>query len=200
MPIFTITPLESNPPICVKSQTTVASKVPADLMLAGVSQLTNSGEIPKSATPSDSREPTREAGRPGRKLSSSAINFILDGVMLIAFMVVLIAAAIVQFILPEPASAADTTLWGLTYTGWIKILSGTIAVFAVLVLIHLILHWNWVCGFVTSRLSKALGRRVALTESTRTLWGVALLIVVLTLMGIVIAAAEFCVIRSPGGR
>lgn len=198
-PHATPTPTGLSPRTRDENDRAAASGTHADSAADGESELLGESDVPKSTSPHDARQPSGVATRPRRGLSPSAVNFILDSIMLVAFMAVPIVTAIVQVILPEPTRAAGASLWGLNYAGWIKILSGTIVVFAVLILIHLILHWNWVCGFVTSRLSKALNRRVAMTESTRTLWGVSVLIVVLTLMGIVVAAAEFFVVRGPGG-
>lgn len=118
--------------------------------------------------------------------------------MLVAFMVVLTLAAIVQFVFSAGGSAAGWSLWSHDRSDWQTALSVSIAVFGLLVLLHLILHWSWVCTFVTSRLSKATGRRTVLTESARTLWGVTLLIAILTVMGAALATAEFCVIT--GGK
>lgn len=112
-------------------------------------------------------------------------------------MFVLTLTAIVQFILPDGLKAPGWTLWSLNRTAWQRIQAGSIAVFGLLVLLHLILHWSWVCSFVSSRLSKALGRPVSVNESSRTIWGVATLIFVLTCMAAVLMAAEFCVVRPP---
>jgi len=71
-----------------------------------------------------------------------------------------------------------------------------IALFGLCVLLHLILHWTWICGFVTGRLSRWTGRRLALNESEKTLYGVSTLIVVLTMLGAFVTAADFA-LRPP---
>jgi len=131
-----------------------------------------------------------------RRLSNNAINFIVDAVMLVAFMVMLTLTAIVQFIFSDAPTAAGWTLWSLNRVTWQRMLSGSVAVFGLLVLLHLILHWSWVCSFVGSRLSKALGRPVVINESARTIWGVATLIFVLTCIAAVLMVAEFCVVTT----
>ena len=68
--------------------------------------------------------------------------------------------------------------------------------FGLLVLLHLILHWSWVCSFVASRLSKFTGRQVTVNESSKTIWGVATLIFVLTCIGAVLLVAEFSVVTG----
>lgn len=126
-----------------------------------------------------------------RRLSSNAVNFLVDACLFVTFIALLTVQAIVQFVFPAAANAAGHRLWGMDYAGWIRVATGALGVFALLVLLHLILHWNWVCMFVTSRLSKWLDRRVVIGEAVRTIYGVALLIAVLTFMGIVVTAAEF---------
>lgn len=131
-----------------------------------------------------------------RRLSNNAINFIVDAILLGVFMAVLALTAIVQFILPDAATSINWTLWSLNRTTWLRIQAGSIAVFGMLVLLHLILHWSWVCSFVSSRLSKFLGRTITVNESAKTIWGVATLIFILTCIGMVLMAAEFCVVTG----
>ncbi len=168
---------------------------------AGAQQQTGVGEQ-QSSRPSLRAGPGNESmaesrgqpQTPRKGLSNNAINFIVDSILLAAFLFVLCAAAIVQFVFPGAAASNGVALWGYGLDGWIRILTGSLAVFGLLVLLHLILHWSWVCSFVSSRLSKALNRRITVTESAKTLWGVGTLIVVLTIMGAVVAAAEFCIV------
>jgi len=148
-------------------------------------------ETPIAGHPS----PNSKSARPARRLSNNAINFIVDAILLLVFMAVLILTAIVQFILPDTVSGG-WTLWSLNRTVWLRIQAGSIAVFGLLVLLHLILHWSWVCSFVSSRLSKSLGRPVTVNESAKTIWGVATLIFILTCIGVVLMAAEFCVVTA----
>ena len=140
------------------------------------------------------RQPT--APRSARRLSNNAINFIVDAALLVAFMLVLTITAIVQFILPDAPTATGWTLWSLNRTVWQRIQAASIAVFGLLVLLHLILHWSWVCSFVASRLSKFTGRQVTVNESSKTIWGVATLIFVLTCIGAVLLVAEFSVVTG----
>ena len=136
------------------------------------------------------------APKPTRRLSNNAINFIVDAILLVAFMIVLTVTAIVQFILPDTSKATGWTLWSLNRTIWQRILAGSIAVFGLVVFLHLILHWSWVCSFVSSRLSKVLGRPVTVDESAKTIWGVATLIFVLTCIGGVLLVAEFSIVTG----
>ena len=129
-------------------------------------------------------------------MSRSAINFLLDSVLLIAFVALIAIAIVVQIAFPAASAAAGWTLWGLTLDEWLGWQFRAILVFAVAVGLHLILHWTWVCGFVAARLSERAGRRITTNESTRTVYGVIMLIVILIgLMGLVAAAQR--AVRGP---
>jgi hypothetical protein len=123
----------------------------------------------------------------------------VDCCLLATFVAVITATALLQIVFPPASAAAGWRLWGLDFDGWMRVHSFATGVFALLVLLHLILHWNWVCMFVASRLSKALNRRIAIGEAVRTIYGVSLLIIVLTLMGLVLAAAEFQIVQPSAG-
>lgn len=144
----------------------------------------------------DSNAATPNAAR-RKGISKNAINFIVDSLLLLAFMTTLWTTSVVQFVFPAGSQAAGWTLWGFDYDAWCAIQTGAIAWFSLVVLLHLILHWQWVCAFVTSRLSKSTGRRIVLREATKTLYGVGFLIVVLTVLGVLLILAEFQIVPGP---
>lgn len=131
--------------------------------------------------------------RSGRRLSRSAVNFIVDVALLAALMGVLWTTAVVQFVFPAASRSAGWTLWRLDAEAWQAIQTGAVAAFALIVLLHLILHWNWVCLFIASRLSRLVGRRIVVAKAVRTLYGVGTLIFVLTLLGAMLMVAELTI-------
>ncbi len=132
-------------------------------------------------------------------MSRSAINFLLDAALLLTFILVLLTAAVLQTVFPAASLAAGWTLWGRGYDAWSRIHFGSVLTLTLLIGLHLILHWAWIVGFITSRLSSRLGRRITTNESTRTLYGVCTLILVLTLIGTALAAASLSV-RQPASE
>ena len=68
-----------------------------------------------------------------------------------------------------------------------------LAVLALGILVHVMLHWNWVCGVVGSRLSKWRGRTVRIDEANQTIYGVGLLVVLFTLMGLTVGVAALSI-------
>ncbi len=129
-------------------------------------------------------------------MNRAAVNFLVDAVLLIAFLVLLVTSAIVRTAFPAASQANGWTLWGASYDQWARAQFLSLAVVSVAVGVHLILHWTWVCGFVSTRLSKLLGRTIVTNESTRTLYGVITLIALFVLMGSVLWAAQLAV-RAP---
>jgi len=132
-------------------------------------------------------------------MSRSAINFLLDAALLLGFVFVLLTAAVLQTVFPAASLAGGWTLWGCSYDAWTLIHFGTVVAMTLLIGLHLILHWAWIVGFITSRLSNRLGRRITTNESTRTLYGVCTLILVLTLLGTALATASLSV-RQPASK
>jgi len=129
-------------------------------------------------------------------VSRQAVNFILDAAMLLVFTALLASASILQFVFPAATRADGCSLWGLTFEGWLRVQTVCLAVLMFGVLLHLILHWTWACGFVASRMSKWTGKKVGTNEATRTLYGVCTLIGVLTALGALLMAAEL-MLKTP---
>ncbi len=133
-------------------------------------------------------------------MSRTVINFLLDVALLTAFVTLAATAVIVRFIFPVGTQADHWTLWGHGYVAWVGMLFNMLAVLALGILVHVMLHWSWVCGVVGSRLSKWRGRTVRIDEANQTIYGVGLLVVLFTLMGLVIGAAALSIsseVESP---
>lgn len=125
------------------------------------------------------------------------INFWLDSVLLVNFIVLVWVAVIVQFIFPPAENAAGYLLWGMSLSKFMEIQFGVLAVFFLGVVLHLMMHWSWVCGVIGSRLFRLKdGSKRSMDDGQRTILGVGLMIVLLNIMGLGIAAAALS-IRSP---
>lgn len=130
-------------------------------------------------------------------MQRTLINFWLDATLLVLFLSVLWAAFVARFVFPPPTTAQGWTLWGWTYDDWSQAQFVLTCLLAAAVLVHVMLHWTWVCGVITSRmLRKKEGKRQAWSDGTRTLYGVGLLVVLLNVLGIAFAAAVLT-IQSP---
>jgi hypothetical protein len=134
------------------------------------------------------KDASRSAG--SSTWSRTMLNFWLDATMLIVFVLMIWSATIVRFVFPPALAARGWTLWSWNLDQWIAMQFAATGVFTFLIILHLMLHWTWICGVVTSRLlRRADGRKRTVDDGTRTLWGVGLLILLLNLMGVGIALA-----------
>jgi hypothetical protein len=128
-------------------------------------------------------------------MSRTLLNFLLDSLLLTAFAVLVWSAVVVRFVFPPGTSASGWLLWGWNYDQWINLQFAMVAILALGVLIHVMLHWGWVCGFVAARLGH--GKKAKLDDGTQTLYGVGLLIVIFNILGLAIAAAAVSIQGPP---
>ena len=126
-------------------------------------------------------------------MSRTLVNFLLDTLLLVAFTGLVWTAVIVRFVFPPAYDARGWSLWGLSLDGWITVQFAMVSALALGVLLHVMLHWSWVCGVIATRLAKS--KKAKLDDGTQTLYGVGLLIVLLNLIGLAIASAALMVQR-----
>jgi hypothetical protein len=165
-------------------------------------------EIKASGSPAGSsrapgqpgREPSamegETAGRGGTRVSKTMVNFVVDATLLTLAVLLLFTAAVLRFVFPAPSSAAGWLLWGYGYDAWASFQFVLVAVIGLSILLHVMLHWSWVCGVIATRLLRREGRRAKLDDGQQTLWGVGMLIVVVNILGLLVGLA-YLTIRGP---
>jgi hypothetical protein len=132
-----------------------------------------------------------------RKLTRTDINFLLDAILLLFFVALCICSVILEYVFPAGTHADGWTLWKRSFNQWSDYRFRLLSAMALGVLIHVMLHWTWICGVASSRMrGKSSGGPAAHDDPSRTLWGVALLIVIINLAGAIIAVAALTV-RAP---
>lgn len=129
-------------------------------------------------------------------MSKTIINFVLDSVMAVSFLATLWISTVLHFIFPAPLQTVGWSLWGMDYGHWLWIHFASQWIFAVMVLIHVMLHWSWVCGVVAHRLSQRSSKRIAVNESQQTIAGVAVLVLLLHVLGALFLCAMLTVRQS----
>ncbi len=102
-------------------------------------------------------------------------------------------SATLQIVFPAPTLTGGWTLWSLTYDQWRDVQFATLCTFGFGILVHVMLHWNWVCSVIATQVLHTRGRP---DEGMQTIYGVATLIVLLHLIaaGVIVALV---VIRRP---
>ena len=127
-------------------------------------------------------------------MSRTAINFVLDTTLLVAFIVLVWCSVVIRFVFPPGPNADGWKLWGWDYDQWSGLQFGLVGTLAVGFLVHVMLHWTWVCGVIVSRLAR--DKKKQIDDGIRTLYGVGLLIVLLGAIGVGVGAAVLSV-RAP---
>lgn len=136
------------------------------------------------------------AGASASGISRTAINFLLDSVLLVLFLLLAWTNVVLRFVFPRANDVSGWTLWGRSYDDWTAIQFNLFCAFGFAVLLHVMLHWSWICGVIGSRLSRWRGRTARIDDASQTIYGVAFLIGVLNVVGLAIAAAAL-MIRAP---
>ncbi len=109
----------------------------------------------------------------------SYVNFWLDVVALLAVTFTGWVAAMLQAVFPPPSQSAGWVLWGWDYDAWARAQFAAICVCAVVILLHIMLHWNWVCSIVAT---KVLRLKTRPDDGMQTIFGVGTLVVLLHLI------------------
>ncbi len=134
------------------------------------------------------------AAQPGMatgRISRTLVNFWLDALLATVFVKLCITAVIVQFVFPPGIAARGVSLWGMSYGQWCSIQFSLLAVLALGVLVHVMLHWTWVCGVLTKRI---LGQHRIPDNGIRTIYGVGLFICLLLIGAAAVGLAQWMII------
>jgi hypothetical protein len=128
------------------------------------------------------------------KFSLTLINFWLDTILMLTFVALSITAVIVQFVFPPGVAAKGWLLWGMNYGQWCSLQFGMLSLLGFGVVVHVMLHWTWVCGVVVRKL---LHRKELPDDGIQTVYGVGLLITLLLTAATVIGFAMLSIQMPP---
>ncbi len=129
----------------------------------------------------------------GTRVSRTLVNFWLDSLLLLVFVLHSIAAVIVQFVFPPGVAAKGWTLWSMNYGQWCSVQFFFLSALAFGIVVHVMLHWSWVCGVIARKL---LHQRDLPDDGIRTVYGVGLLILLL-LSGATVVGIAMMSIKMP---
>ncbi|MBV1922795.1 MAG: DUF4405 domain-containing protein [Flavobacteriaceae bacterium] len=91
-------------------------------------------------------------------MKRSKLNFIIDIVAFIAFLLLTTTGVLLRYILP-PGSGKHSTIWNLDRHEWGGIHFWISVTFFSILALHLFLHWRWILSLVKGRPRKKEGKR-----------------------------------------
>ncbi len=148
-------------------------------------------QIKAKVTPRSSAE--RAEDNHDQHVSRATINFWLDAVLALLLVSLAIVATIVQFVFPPGTGAKGWLLWSMNFNQWSSIQYGVLAAFGIACVLHVMLHWSWVCTIVARKL---LRNAIVPDDGVQTILGVGFLIALL-LIGATIVGTAIVTIRMP---
>lgn len=121
-----------------------------------------------------------------RKMPMTLINFWLDAALLLSVVFLVWVSVMMYVVFPDATVADGWKLWGLSFDQWRDAQFFALCVAALLALEHLVLHWSWVCGVITTKILRVKNRP---DEGIQAVYGVATFIgVALVILSSIIAA------------
>jgi hypothetical protein len=135
----------------------------------------------------------------------NTLNFVVDTVTLLTMLLMISTGLLLKFVLPpRRGTGAYQMLWGWDRHDWGDVHFWTAVVLGGLLLLHVALHWKWVCATTRQFLQHG-EERVPLTPaSIRNIYGVAFLALIAAVIGGVLwfASAKVQIGRAEheGGR
>ncbi|CCE22786.1 DUF4405 domain-containing protein [Methylotuvimicrobium alcaliphilum] len=94
-------------------------------------------------------------------MKRSQLNFIIDIVAFAGFVFLTTTGVLLRYLLP-PGSGRFATIWGLDRHQWGTVHFWVSVLFFAILALHLLLHWRWVVGFISGRVTEGSGLRLGL--------------------------------------
>lgn len=123
-------------------------------------------------------------------MSRAVVNLLLDAVLLVATLALVCTSCLLHLVFPHATRASGWVLWGLDYDDWAQVQFSLLGVLVLGILVHLMLHWTWVCGIISARLLRRLGKP---DDGVQTLYGVTTLLAVIVLTSGLLLAAHLSI-------
>ena len=84
-------------------------------------------------------------------MSRTIVNLVLDILLALILLLVVTSACVVRFVFPPGTAAKGWKLWGLDYDAWANFEFVMLCIILLAVVVHVMLHWNWVCSVIATR-------------------------------------------------
>lgn len=134
-------------------------------------------------------------------MRKSTLNFIVDLVALLAILVMVATGLVIRYVLPPGTGGrhgeGGLALWGLGRHDWGDVHFWASVALTVLLILHVALHWSWVC----STLKRLLGGNTSESagQPRDDIYGVGFFVAVVLLFGGFVWYGQSAVERIPAG-
>jgi hypothetical protein len=119
-------------------------------------------------------------------IKRNTVNYATDGLTLLTLLGVASTGLLLKFVLPPGSGRTSLELLGMSRHEWGDVHFWTTVALGAVLLLHIALHWNWVCGMTHKILTRRTSR---ISEGARAAWGVvSLALIVGLLAGVVLLA------------
>ncbi|NLX14166.1 MAG: DUF4405 domain-containing protein [Phycisphaerales bacterium] len=116
----------------------------------------------------------------------NTLNYLVDFATLLAILVMVATGLVIRFVLPPGTGGGrggrGFVLWGLGRHDWGDVHFWASVVLGVLLVVHVALHWSWVCT-VSYRLLRGAEAAGSPSPAKRNAYGVAFLVILIVIFG-----------------
>lgn len=144
-----------------------------------------SATLPPDTTETPVSTEAKGATTTRKPWSMTIINFWLDAMLFMAVVTLVWVSVMLQIVFPAPTTAAGWSLWGLSYDQWHQVQFYALCVTAAITVEHIVLHWNWVCTVLATKVL----RRKRPDDAVQAVYGVGTFITLLILVKASLIAA-----------
>ena len=139
------------------------------------------------ANTSEHRTQAATANSSARKWTLTDVNFWLDCLLALVFLTLLGISMVIRFVFPQAKDSKGWLLWSYNYDEWLQAQFVVLIVLTLLILVHVMLHWNWVCNVARLRFRRNAEKKV--DTGWQTIVGVGLIILMFHILGIIYGLA-----------
>lgn len=143
--------------------------------------------------PTEEKDSVPQVRVPPRKWSWSkaTFNFWLDAALAAVFVALVTVSTLLRCVFPSPTAAAGWRLWGYDYDQWVRGQFIILCALGVGIVLHVMLHWSWVCGMLTRGKAQSSLRT---DNGVQTIVGVLFLAAILHIIGFTILAGMLSIV------
>ena len=125
-------------------------------------------------------------------MKRSTVNFVVDVLTLLVVLMMIYTGLLLKWVLP-PGSGHTKVLWGYARHDWGQVHFWIAVALGGLLLVHLFLHWTWICAMVAKAVRHGKADTAKMGAKTQYLYGLGILAAVVVLFVLLLSVASMSV-------